>query len=40
VFFIRYVSDAIFAIIFLPKPPADRRRPQCEKYCSNLTYLA
>jgi hypothetical protein len=25
VFFVRSVSDTIFAMIFLPKPPADRR---------------
>jgi hypothetical protein len=32
VFFIRSVSDTIFAMLFLPKPPADRRGPQFEKH--------
>jgi len=37
VFFIRSVSDTIFAMLFLPKPPADhlanRCGPQFEKHC-------
>jgi hypothetical protein len=33
VFFFRSVSDSIFAMLFLPKPPADRRGPQFDKHC-------
>jgi hypothetical protein len=33
VFFIRYVTGTIFAMLFLLEPPEDRRGPQCEKHC-------
>jgi hypothetical protein len=39
VFFIRSVFDTMYATLLLPKPPADRRGPQFEKYWCRGEYV-
>jgi hypothetical protein len=38
IFFFRSVCDKIFAMLLLPKPRADRRGPQFDKYCPRDIY--